>query len=40
MHTEYAEGKYPEPSDMVAITALDRGERTGPNPDEFDYIPD
>jgi len=27
---------------MQAITALDRGEdgRTGPNPDEFDYIPD
>jgi 2,5-diketo-D-gluconate reductase A len=29
-----------DPSDMVAITALDRGERTGPNPDEFNYIPD
>jgi 2,5-diketo-D-gluconate reductase A len=27
-------------SDMVAITALDRGERTGPNPDEFNRIPD
>ena len=29
-------------SDMDAITALDRGEsgRTGPNPDEFDRIPD
>jgi 2,5-diketo-D-gluconate reductase A len=28
-------------SDMDAISALDRGEsgRTGPNPDEFDYIP-
>jgi len=26
-------------ADMTAITALDRGERTGPNPDEFDYIP-
>jgi 2,5-diketo-D-gluconate reductase A len=26
-------------SDMVAITALDRGERTGPDPDVFDYIP-
>ncbi|MBW0017403.1 MAG: aldo/keto reductase [Mycobacterium sp.] len=28
--------------DMDAITALDRGEpgRTGPHPDEFDYIPD
>jgi 2,5-diketo-D-gluconate reductase A len=26
-------------SDMTAITALDRGERTGPNPDEFNYIP-
>jgi 2,5-diketo-D-gluconate reductase A len=27
-------------SDMAAISALDRGERTGPNPDEFNYIPD
>jgi 2,5-diketo-D-gluconate reductase A len=29
-------------SDMFAISALDKGEsgRTGPNPDEFDYIPD
>jgi 2,5-diketo-D-gluconate reductase A len=27
-------------SDMVAISALDRGERTGPNPDEFNWIPD
>jgi 2,5-diketo-D-gluconate reductase A len=29
-------------SDMLAISALDQGEsgRTGPNPDEFDYIPD
>ena len=26
-------------SDMAAITALDRGERTGPNPDDFSYIP-
>jgi 2,5-diketo-D-gluconate reductase A len=26
-------------ADMTAITALDRGERTGPNPDEMDYIP-
>jgi 2,5-diketo-D-gluconate reductase A len=26
-------------ADMTAITALDRGERTGPNPDEFNYIP-
>jgi 2,5-diketo-D-gluconate reductase A len=26
-------------ADMVAITALDRGERTGPNPDEFNYVP-
>ena len=28
--------------DVDAITALDKGEtgRTGPNPDEFDYIPD
>jgi 2,5-diketo-D-gluconate reductase A len=27
---------------MDAITGLDRAEsgRTGPNPDEFDYIPD
>ena len=30
-----------EPTDMDAITALDRGEdgRTGPNPDTFAYIP-
>jgi 2,5-diketo-D-gluconate reductase A len=30
-----------EPSDVDAITALDRGEdgRTGPNPDAFDFIP-
>jgi 2,5-diketo-D-gluconate reductase A len=29
-------------SEMFAISALDKGEsgRTGPNPDEFDYIPD
>ena len=27
-------------SQMAAITALDRGERTGPNPDEFNWIPD
>lgn len=26
-------------ADMAAITALDRGERTGPNPDTFDYVP-
>jgi 2,5-diketo-D-gluconate reductase A len=26
-------------ADMTAISALDRGERTGPNPDEFNYIP-
>jgi len=25
--------------DMAAITALNRDERTGPNPDEFNYIP-
>ncbi|MCW2682494.1 MAG: 2,5-didehydrogluconate reductase [Blastococcus sp.] len=25
--------------DMVAITALDRGERTGPDPETFDHIP-
>ena len=24
---------------MTALTALDRGERTGPDPDTFDYIP-
>jgi 2,5-diketo-D-gluconate reductase A len=24
---------------MADITALDRGERTGPDPDEFNYIP-
>jgi 2,5-diketo-D-gluconate reductase A len=28
-----------EDADMTAISALDRGERTGPNPDEFNYIP-
>ncbi|MGZ4550175.1 MAG: aldo/keto reductase [Blastococcus sp.] len=28
-----------EDADMTAITALDRGERTGPNPDEFNYVP-
>ena len=27
-------------SQMAAISALDRGERTGPNPDEFNWIPD
>jgi 2,5-diketo-D-gluconate reductase A len=29
-------------ADVSALTALDKGEagRTGPNPDEFDYIPD
>jgi 2,5-diketo-D-gluconate reductase A len=27
-------------ADMTDITALDRGGRTGPNPDEFNYIPD
>jgi 2,5-diketo-D-gluconate reductase A len=26
-------------SAMAAISALDRGERTGPNPEEFNYIP-
>jgi 2,5-diketo-D-gluconate reductase A len=26
--------------DMADITALDRGERTGPNPDEFNYVPE
>ncbi len=26
-------------SQMAAIAALDRGERTGPNPDEFNWIP-
>ncbi|MCU1616558.1 MAG: 2,5-didehydrogluconate reductase [Frankiales bacterium] len=25
--------------DMASITGLDRGERTGPDPDTFDYIP-
>lgn len=28
-----------EQADMSAITALDKGERTGPDPDEFNYIP-
>ncbi|MEU6852060.1 aldo/keto reductase [Actinacidiphila alni] len=26
-------------ADMADITALDRGERTGPDPDVFDYVP-
>ena len=26
-------------ADVTAITALDKGERTGPDPDVFDYIP-
>jgi 2,5-diketo-D-gluconate reductase A len=26
-------------SAMAAISGLDRGERTGPNPDEFNYVP-
>jgi 2,5-diketo-D-gluconate reductase A len=26
--------------DMADITSLDKGERTGPNPDEFNYIPE
>jgi len=25
---------------MDDITGLDRGERTGPDPDTFDYVPD
>ena len=25
--------------DMAAITALHRDERTGPDPDTFDYVP-
>jgi 2,5-diketo-D-gluconate reductase A len=25
--------------DMASITGLDRGERTGPDPDDFNYIP-
>ncbi|MFI0941717.1 aldo/keto reductase [Streptomyces sp. NPDC021020] len=28
------------PDDMAAITALDRGERTGPDPDTFNWVPD
>jgi 2,5-diketo-D-gluconate reductase A len=27
-------------TDMDDITGLDRGERTGPDPDTFDYVPD
>jgi 2,5-diketo-D-gluconate reductase A len=27
-------------TDLTDITALDKGERTGPNPDEFNYIPE
>jgi len=26
-------------ADVAAITALDKGERTGPDPDTFDYVP-
>jgi 2,5-diketo-D-gluconate reductase A len=26
--------------DMAAISKLDRGERTGPDPDKFNYVPD
>ena len=26
-------------ADMGEITSLDRGERTGPDPDTFNYIP-
>ena len=26
-------------ADMDAITALNRNERTGPDPDTFDYVP-
>jgi 2,5-diketo-D-gluconate reductase A len=26
-------------SDITSITALDRGQRTGPNPDEFNWVP-
>ncbi len=26
-------------ADITSITALDRGERTGPNPDDFNWIP-
>lgn len=29
-----------DPDQMDAITALDRGERTGPHPDVFNWIPD
>ncbi|MFI0897562.1 aldo/keto reductase [Streptomyces sp. NPDC020983] len=28
------------PDDMAAITALDRGERTGPDPDHFNWVPE
>lgn len=28
-----------EPDDMAAVSSLDRGERTGPDPDTFDYVP-
>ena len=27
------------PADMAAITSLNRDERTGPDPDTFDYVP-
>jgi 2,5-diketo-D-gluconate reductase A len=29
-----------DPDDMAAISGLDRGERTGPDPDTFDMVPD
>jgi 2,5-diketo-D-gluconate reductase A len=29
-----------EPGDMAAIDGLNRDERTGPDPDTFDYVPD
>ena len=27
------------PADMAAISGLNRDERTGPDPDTFDYVP-
>jgi 2,5-diketo-D-gluconate reductase A len=29
-----------DPADMAEITALNRDQRTGPDPDTFAYVPD
>ena len=35
----WAEAHVVSDEQMAAITALDRGERTGPDPDTFNYVP-